>query len=151
MNETLGRKENVQHTYNFLNYSVISMLKGPCQLILCLFSLSVFINTICHAFGGEFSRTDCKPSLKIKYINAPRSRRSRSLFLPHISFSRESWLPKSATSSLGIFITKKRVGSMVPPLVTIQSTHSITSNCYVQVGTDCHDSLTWVESSACIM
>lgn len=150
MNETLGRKENVQHMYNFLNYSVISMLKGPCQLLLCLFSLPVFINTICHAFGGEFSRTEFKPSLKIKYINAPRSRRSRSLFLPHISFPRESWWPKSATCPPGIF-TQTRVGSMVPPLVTIQLTHSITSNCDVEVGTDCHDFLTWVESSACIM
>lgn len=151
MNETLGRKENVQHMYNFLNYSVISIFKGLCQLLLCLLSLSVFINTICQTFGGEFSRTDSKPSLKIKYINVPSSRRNRSLFLPHISFPRESWLPKSSTSPLGIFIIQKRLGSIVATLVTIQLTHSIISNCYVQVGTDCHDSLTWVERSACIM
>lgn len=141
--------------YNLLNYLVILMVKGPFWLLVCLCSLCVCVNTwpaiICQVFWGKFSRTDFKSSLKIKCVNAPRSKRNRSIFLPHILLPKGNSLPKSTTSPLLIFITQESGAHGATPGYLLAVMIDNCSNCNVEVGADCHDSLTWGENSTYIM
>ena len=89
------------------------------QILYCLsYSLCIFISMwlipICQAFQRKWSRTDSKPSLKIKPTNTPRRRRSRSLFLPSLPFPKGNWLPKSAISLLIFIILKSGEPGVFP-------------------------------------